>query len=289
MKTELRRKDGEPQAGPENVKLGRAQLLQLEKLAAIGQLAAGVAHELNNPIGYISSNLATLKRYLERLTTVLQAHERVAAGEEAGAESPQELRMRLKLDAILEDLPVLLSECAEGVERIRGIVTDLRGFSRPDDNTPVVCDINKVLQSTLNIVNKELSYKADVITDFGPLPPLRCLPGQLSQVFLNLLLNAAQAIEDHGEIRVTSRRDGESIVVEVADTGSGMTAEQLARVFEPFYSTKEAGKGTGLGLSISLDIVRKHGGDILVESEPGRGTRFRILFPVTADGDHEQP
>ncbi len=264
-----------------NARLAEAQsqLLQSEKMASIGQLAAGVAHEINNPIGYVTSNLGTLGRYLDALLALLAAHERCA-----GAEELEALRRETDLAYLIEDLPALLHESEEGLSRVRKIVQDLKDFSRVDSADWQEADLNAGLESTLNVVMNEVKYKAEIQRDYGRLPPVRCLAGQLNQVFLNLIVNAAQAIEGQGHIRLstgTGRLEGRDAVwIEVADDGCGMDEATQRRIFEPFFTTKPVGKGTGLGLSLSFSIVKKHGGRIELESQPGEGTRFRVWVPV---------
>jgi two-component system NtrC family sensor kinase len=257
-------------------------LLQQEKMASIGVLAAGVAHELNNPIGFVHSNLGTLGRYCEKLARVLDAyHRRLPADPEIDA-----LREREKLPFLLEDLPVLIRESLEGTERVRKIVADLKVFSHPADKEAHYADLTECLKSTLNIVHNELKYKATVHADLGGIPPVRCRAGEINQVFMNLLVNACHAIDKQGEIRVVTRAEGDAVVITIADTGCGIPEAIRPRIFDPFFTTKPAGQGTGLGLAISYDIIRKHGGTLGFESEVGRGTTFTIRLPV--DGDRRQ-
>ena len=268
----------------------QSQLLQREKMASIGQLAAGVAHEINNPMGFISSNLGTMGRYLERLAEFLAFQgQTVESCCDKTSEAVTELaarRKKLKIDYILNDVGSLLRESLDGAERVRKIVQGLKSFSRIDQAQVQAADLNECLDSTINIVWNELKYKAEVKKEYGELPPTVCNPQQLNQVFMNLLVNAAQAIEKHGTITVKSWADPEWIFVSVSDTGCGIPREKLSRVFEPFYTTKEVGKGTGLGLSIAYDIVvKKHQGTIEVESEEGKGTTFVVKIPLVAKGN----
>lgn len=260
------------------------QLLQSEKLASIGQLAAGVAHEINNPIGYIFSNLGTLERYVVDLFKMLAAyesHEAELAGT-AAAEELAALRADIELDYLKEDIPSLMHETREGIERVRKIVQDLKDFSRVDMNRNWEwADLHKGLDSTLNIVNNEVKYKADVVKQYGTLPEVRCLPSELNQVFMNLVVNAAHAIQaDRGTITLRTGREDAEVWIEVEDSGSGMPPETQARIFDPFFTTKAVGKGTGLGLSLSYGIVKKHEGRIEVDSQVGRGTRMRVWVPI---------
>jgi len=265
----------------------QSQLLQSEKMAAIGQLAAGVAHEINNPIGFVNSNLGTLNGYVEKLLGVIGAYEKCEA---TVANVPKAelaaVKAEADLDFLREDVRALLVESQDGLARVKKIVQDLKDFSHVDEAEWQEADLNAGLESTLNVVWAELKYKAEVIREFGTLPPVRCIAAQLNQVFMNLLVNAAQAIDGRGTITVRSGREGERIWVEIADTGRGMPAEVKKRIFEPFFTTKPVGKGTGLGLSLSYDIVvKRHGGSFDVASEPGHGTTIRVWLPI--DGPKE--
>jgi two-component system NtrC family sensor kinase len=269
-----------------NARLSAAQdkLMQSEKLASIGQLAAGVAHEINNPIGYIFSNFGTLEKYLGQLFEMLAAYE---AAEPALAATPagtrlKALREAIELDFLKEDIPTLMRESKEGITRVRKIVQDLKDFSRVDGSQEWIwADLHQGIDSTLNIVNNEIKYRADVIKEYGSIPEVECLPSELNQVFMNLLVNASHAIAaERGTIRIRTGGDGQQVWVEVADSGCGIARENLARIFDPFFTTKPVGKGTGLGLSLSYGIVKKHNGQIDVSSEIGKGTTFRVTIPV---------
>lgn len=264
------------------------QLLQSEKMASIGQLAAGVAHEINNPVGFVNSNLHCLKRYVGDLLELVAAHETHAAGLPAAArEALDGLRRRIDLDYLREDVPALLGESVDGLERVRRIVQDLKDFSRIDSTDWEDADLNAGLDSTLNVVYNEVKYKAEVRKAYGQLPRVRCLAGQLNQVFMNLIVNAAHAITERGVITLRTGHCGGWVWVEVEDTGCGMSPELQLRVFEPFFTTKPVGKGTGLGLSLSFSIVQKHQGLIKLRSTPGEGSTFRVWIPVTpGSADH---
>jgi signal transduction histidine kinase len=260
----------EMRAMNERLRTTQAQLVQSEKMASIGQLAAGVAHEINNPIGYVYSNLGSLQGYLDDLLGIV----RHATGR--STEPPPSCDVAF----LEEDIPQLLAETREGLDRVKKIVQDLKDFSRIDANDEwQPADLVKCLESTLNIVHNEIRYKATVVRELQPLPLIECLPSQLNQVFMNLLVNAAQAITDKGTIRVSTGHDEQQVWVEVADDGCGMSAEVQSRIFEPFFTTKPVGKGTGLGLSVSYSIVRKHKGSIRLTSAPGQGTAFRVILP----------
>ena len=254
-----------------------------DKMSSLGQLAAGVAHEINSPMGYIISNLASLSKYVDKLTTYLDATEHYFAGSDSGTrEYLAQERKKYKIDRIRQDLPELISESCEGAERVRTIVLDLKNFSRLGNSAiSVFSDINKGLESTLSIAWNELKYKATVTREFGQLPHVWCNIGQLNQVFLNILVNAAHAIEGQGKIRIATRVEAESVKIAISDSGGGIAPEDVKRIFDPFFTTKEVGKGTGLGLAIAYDIVvNKHGGIIDVKSEIGTGTTFTITLPV---------
>jgi two-component system NtrC family sensor kinase len=270
-----------------NNKLSRAQqqLVQADKLASIGQLAAGVAHEINNPIGYIFSNFTTLQTYLDQLFEMLTAYQQAEPGMGSSTEAAalRARREQIDLDFLRTDIPALMAESREGIVRVRHIVQDLKDFSRVDANQEWVwSDLHRGIESTLNIVSNEVKYKADVIKEYGDIPDIQCLPLQINQVVMNLVVNAAHAIgEQRGRITVGTGSDGDDWVwIDVADNGSGIAPETLSRIFDPFFTTKAVGKGTGLGLSLAYGIVQKHGGRIEVDTEPGKGTRFRVLLPV---------
>ncbi|MBI2309008.1 MAG: sensor histidine kinase [Rhodocyclales bacterium] len=258
-----------------------SQLLQAEKMASIGQLAAGVAHEINNPLGFVSSNLGTLRDYVEQLLRLVAIYE--AKESELSAASRtllQEARREADLDFVRNDLPGMLAESAEGLQRVKRIVQDLRDFSRVDAAEKQLASLEQGLDSTLNVVWNELKYKAEVVKEYGGIPEIECLPSQLNQVFMNLLVNAAQAIPERGRIVLRTGRQGDAVWVEVEDDGAGIEPEHLNRLFDPFFTTKPVGKGTGLGLSLSYGIVQKHGGRIEVRSEPGAGAVFRVVLPM---------
>ena len=276
----LERQGEEQQHLIRKLKEAQSQLLQSEKLAAIGQLAAGVAHEINNPIGFVNSNLGTLKTYVEGLLGLIDAYEQCEAEKNIHSERLSEAKQAIDLDFLRQDIVALVGESRDGLDRVKKIVQDLRDFSHADETELQEADLNAGLESTLNVVWNELKYKADIVKNYGELPPVRCVPGQLNQVFMNLLVNAAQAIEPRGTIVVRTGRDGDEVWVEIADTGSGIAPENMKRIFDPFFTTKPVGKGTGLGLSLSYGIVQKHHGRIEVRSELGKGTAFRVALPI---------
>ena len=278
-----------------NSKLSDAQskLIQSEKLASIGQLAAGVAHEINNPIGFIFSNFGTLEQYLEDLFQMLDAYEQAEASvsDSAALARIRSLKADLDIDYLKEDIPNLMRESRDGIQRVRKIVQDLKDFSRVDARQEwESVDLHAGIDSTLNIVNNEIKYKADVVKHYGALPEVQCLPSELNQVVMNLLVNAAHAITaERGTITISTGVDGPNVWVEVADTGAGIAQENLKRIFDPFFTTKPVGKGTGLGLSLSYGIVQKHSGRMEVHSELGVGTRFRVTLPIKHEEAATQP
>jgi signal transduction histidine kinase len=257
-----------------------AYMLQQDKMASIGQLAAGVAHEINNPMGFIISNLGTLREYSEALTSYIEQTEQLVQADAAQAEQLKRVKESLDLAFILNDMGPLLHESLEGADRVKLIVHDLKDFARLDEATVKETDLNQCVRSTVNIVRNELKYVAKLDLQLGTLPLVLCNPQQINQVITNLLVNAAQAIEGQGCISITTRHEDGQVVLIVTDTGKGMSPEVLKRIFEPFFTTKPVGQGTGLGLTISYDMVRKNGGDISVESEPGKGTSFIVRLPT---------
>ncbi|MES2784640.1 MAG: ATP-binding protein [Pseudomonadota bacterium] len=269
-----------------NSRLSETQdkLMQSEKLASIGQLAAGVAHEINNPIGFIFSNFGTLERYLGELFEMLAAYEEAETflAHTPAAERLKAMRERVELDFLKEDIPTLMRESKDGITRVRNIVQNLKDFSRVDTSQEwVIADLHHGLESTLNIVSNEIKYKAEVVKVYGEVPDITCLPSELNQVFMNLLVNAAHAIQsERGVITIRTGAQGDQVWVEIEDDGAGIPKENLGRIFDPFFTTKPVGKGTGLGLSLSYGIVKKHFGQIDVFSEVGVGTRFRVTLPV---------
>ncbi|HEX8987076.1 MAG TPA: ATP-binding protein [Rhodocyclaceae bacterium] len=266
----------------ERLEQAQNQLLQSEKMASIGQLAAGVAHEINNPVGFVNSNLGTLERYLGDLFAILDAYDAVAGRAPDGWDFGAVARLKEHADYafLRKDAPALLAETREGVTRVRKIVQDLKDFSHVDEAEWQLADLNAGIDSTLNVVWNELKYKAEVTRDYAELPKIECLPFQLNQVVLNLLVNAVHAIETRGTIAVRTGREEDGVWLEVADNGHGIPPENRTRIFEPFFTTKPVGKGTGLGLSLSYSIVQRHHGHIELDSEVGRGTRFRVHLPL---------
>jgi len=278
---ERKRAEAELAQAYQELKETQSHLLQQEKMASIGQLAAGVAHEINNPMGFITSNLSSLGKYTVRMKDFIATQQQLLE-EKVEPESLEGLfktRKKLKLDLLLEDVEELITESLDGAERVKEIVLNLKNFSRVDAAEQTETDLNECLESTLKIVWNEIKYKATVEKNFGDIPPVHCYPQQLNQVFMNLIVNAAHAIEDQGVITIATRTSEETVEIAISDTGCGIPEEVVPRIFEPFFTTKDVGKGTGLGLSISYDIVKKHDGQLSVESSPGEGTTFTVSLP----------
>jgi len=262
----------------------QAQVLQAEKMASLGQLAAGVAHELNNPAGFIYSNIDLLKGYIERLESCLSGYDQLELPATALARIGA-IKQANDYDNIVADLESILSDCQIGAERIRDVVQNLRLFSRLDEAEVKKVDLNEGIESTLRLLSEYYrSGRIRLIRDYGEIPPVNCYAAQLNQVWMNLLANAAQAVgNDAGEVRITTRCEGRTVLVSVSDSGPGISTEQMKKIFDPFFTTKPVGEGTGLGLSISHGIIERHGGKIEVESGRGNGTTFTISLPIDAD------
>jgi PAS domain S-box-containing protein len=259
------------------------QLLQSEKMASIGQLAAGVAHELNNPIGFVHSNLGTLEKYLKDIFEIAAAYEAAEKAVASGCgelERVHQLKEEKEYAYLRTDIFQLMAESKDGLARVRKIIQDLKDFSRVGEAEWQWADLHKGIDSTLNIVWNELKYNCKVSKEYGELPEVYCLPSQLNQVFMNLLVNAGHAIENQGEITIATGRNGDEVWVAVTDTGRGIPEENLRRIFEPFFTTKPVGQGTGLGLSLAYSIVQRHQGRIEVGSKVGEGTTFRVVLPI---------
>lgn len=268
-----------------NDRLEEAQehLLQSDKMASVGQLAAGVAHEINNPIGFVYSNLNTLEKYFQDTFYMLELYEEA----ESSITNPEVMaklkaaKADLDIKFLKADLRELMHESKDGISRVIQIVRNLKDFSHLDATEEWhFYNLHKGLDSTLNIVNNEIKDKADVIKEYGTIPDVECISSQINQVFMNLLVNACHAIENHGTITIRTGLQGDEVWVEIADSGKGIKPEHLNKIFDPFFTTKPVGKGTGLGLSLSYGIIQKHNGRIVLQSEVGKGTTFRIVLPI---------
>ncbi len=272
------------------------QLGLAQKLESIGQLASGIAHEINTPIQYVSGNLGFLRDAFAGLAALLERH---AALEQAVSQAPDQLTSPLLADLertradtrsaeLLREIPDSIEDSIAGVERVAAIVGAMKRFSHPETAGKRLLDVNKAIESTLTISRNEWKYTAEMVTDLDPdLPLLLCHPGDFNQAILNVVVNAAHAVADRyagradkGRISVTTRKDGDSVRISIADTGIGIPKENLPRIFDPFFTTKEVGKGTGQGLAIVHSVVTRHGGSVALESEPGQGTTFHLRFPI---------
>jgi two-component system, NtrC family, sensor kinase len=276
----------------EKLKNQKSQLLHQEKLASIGQLSAGIAHEINNPAGFIKSNLTSLQSYTTNLFEVVATYKNLIDGLEKNITTPLPENIAKCLTAIrtaeetadltylLEDIPNLINESIDGTNRITKIVNGLKTFSRIDSDEKEHFDVNECIENTIKLVQNEIKYKAELVIHYGEVPRTMGYPGGLSQVVLNMLVNASQAIESFGEIDLRTSLENNWITIRIQDNGSGVSEEKINRIFDPFFTTKAVGVGTGLGLSISSGIIKQHNGKIEVESEIGKGTCFTLFIPV---------
>lgn len=261
-----------------NLEKSQSLVLHSEKMASVGHLAAGVAHEINNPIGFVSSNLSSLKKYTDKMTNFMTE---LNASIPLEIEQLKALEKKHKIDFVLDDIQDLISESLDGTTRVTEIVNNLKGFAHQDStDKKKMVDINDCLDQSIKLVHNELKYNTELIKEYHFAPLFYCISNQLSQVFINLLVNASQAIDDHGKIHILTQSKGDQIVIEIRDTGCGMAEETIQNIFTPFYTTKEVGKGTGLGLSVCYDIIKSYGGRIDVQSTLGEGTTFSIQLPI---------
>jgi signal transduction histidine kinase len=257
------------------------QLIQSEKLAALGQLAAGVAHEINNPVGFVSSNMNLISRYISKLNDELDHFKGMCEQEESGASILlyASWSAQSKLTDHLSSLTELASESLEGLARVRDIVKDLKEYSHTGDARFELADINSMLKSSVNLLRNEIKYKAEVKWQLTDIPKVDCITSQLGQVFVNIIVNACQAIEEFGVITITTKAKANEIEITISDNGCGMSMKTIKKVFDPFFTTKPVGKGTGIGLAITRSIIDRHSGSIQVASEVGKGTTFSIRIP----------
>ncbi|TWI70131.1 PAS domain S-box-containing protein [Pseudoduganella lurida] len=280
MEETLQARGAEQQRLIGKLRTAHEQLLQAEKMASIGQLAAGIAHEINNPIGFVNSNMGSLQAYVDTLLRVIDSYDGTIADHPALQARMTPVRAAADLEFVRGDVTALVRESIDGLRRVKEIVQSLKEFSHVGETEWQLADLHRGLDSTLNIVANELKYKVTVIKEYGHLPLVECRASQLNQVFMNLLINAGQAIAGRGTIRIRTGAQEGWVWVEIADNGAGIAPEHLTRIFEPFFTTKPVGSGTGLGLSLSYGIVHRHGGRIEVRSDPGRGTAFTVWLPL---------
>jgi two-component system NtrC family sensor kinase len=282
---QLRSAHDELQAAYRELQATQMQLIQREKMASVGQLVAGVAHELNNPIGFVYSNVTTLEDFVRRLRGMLEVYRAAPLPDTERSRLQGEWEAR-KIDYALKYLDSMTQGIKEGAERARKIVRDLRVFARSQDDVWQPVDLHEELESSLTLLNHLLKDRVDVHRKFADLPAVECIRSQIDQVFLNLLANAAQAIPGPGAITIETRRQGDDALVIISDTGPGIPPDVMARIFDPFFTTKPVGEGTGLGLSISYEIVKKHGGEIRADSPPGGGAVFTLRLPLARAVQH---
>lgn len=247
----------------------QAQLVQMEKMATLGNLVAGVAHEINTPLGALNSNNDFFVRAIAKIKEIL-----------TNSEIPDKVKNHPELKKYFDNIDKLNEINTNAVSRIIRIVTGLRRFARQDQVEKQLVNIRNGLDSTLELVHHQLKNRVDVVRDYDNIPKIRCYANQLNQVFMNLLVNASQAIEGKGKITIKGYQTGDNVIIEIIDTGKGIEKENLGKIFDPTFTTKETGVGTGLGLSIVKRIISDHGGEIQVESEKGRGTVFRVILPI---------
>lgn len=281
-KLDLEVRNNELARGKTELQRLQSQIVHNEKMASLGQLAAGIAHEVNNPVGFIYGNMALLSQITEDLKKLLDLYDKAELLPMEIKDEVENLKAQMDYEATIEDLSSIVQDCREGAERIRDVVQNLRTFSRLDEAEFKKTDINEGIDSTVRLLSRY--YSVDNITlvrDYGELPQVDAYSGQLNQVWMNLLVNAAQAVTPKGgEVRITTRSYRDSIIVKISDTGCGIPPDKLNKIFEPFYTTKPVGEGTGLGLSISFSIIERHNGTIKVESQVDEGTTFIITLPV---------
>jgi signal transduction histidine kinase len=258
----------------------QGQLVHTEKMASLGQLSAGIAHELNNPAGFVYGNMELLQGYISDLTRLFQAYDEIVLPADA-APVIAALKAEIGYEKLVDDLKSITSDCCEGAQRICDVVKNLRLFSRLDEAEFKSVDIHEGINSTIRLLSSYYRTGAIVLRhEYAYLPPVSCYASQLNQVWMNLLVNAAQAVGGQGEVTITTRLETDFVAVTISDTGMGIPEDQLSRIFDPFFTTKPIGEGTGLGLSISYGIVERHGGTIEVASAVGKGTSFTVRIPI---------
>ena len=263
-------------------------MVQSEKLSSLGQLSAGIAHEINNPLGFIDNNIIILGEYIDVYSEVLRAMDllkKAVVDKDLDravsiVEEINEMEEKVNLTFISGDIENLIRQSKDGTERIKKIVQDLRTFTRKDEGQIEFNNVEDIIESVLNIVWNEIKYKAELVKEFGNIPLVKCNAQKLGQVFINLFINASQAIKEKGLINIKTYKNDKSVIIEISDTGQGILKEHIDKIFDPFFTTKDVGKGTGLGLSISYEIVKQHKGEMKVISEINKGTKFIIELPL---------
>ena len=266
----------------------QAQLIHAEKMASLGQLVAGVAHELNNPINFIYSNLDHLRDYINRLKRVLQFYSITIPSNRADVELIEKTKNEVELDFILKDLDKLIQAFYDGAERTKELVWNLRSFSRRDEKEPHEVDIHGCMENTLALLSHLYKHRITLHKNYGNIPKIMGYASHLNQVFMNLLANAGEAIPGKGDVWITTCPQGDKVITSIRDNGKGIPKKFINKIFDPFFTTKARGEGVGLGLSISYSIIEKHKGKIWVESQQGIGTTFTIELPINAIGEKEK-
>jgi len=266
----------------ERMQKTQVQFVQSEKMASLGQLTAGIAHEINNPVNFVSANVGPLRRDIAEILSVLDKYDEAVATHQLQEkfQAVEKLKQELDLPYLKGEINDLLEGVQDGALRTSEIVKGLRNFTRLDEDERKPADINQGIDSALLMLKHQLKNRVEIIREFGALPPVMCYPGRLNQVFLNLLANAGQAIASKGQIFIKTFSDGDIVTISIRDTGTGMTPEVRQHIFEPFFTTKPVGEGTGLGLPITYGIIEAHDGNIEIYSEPGQGSEFVITLPV---------
>ena len=290
MELQMRAHSEELNDAYSRLKSSQLALVQSEKMASLGQMVAGIAHEINTPLGYVQNNVAMGQELFAQVQVMNSGYEALAdslldggASEEQVAAQLQHvttLRSHVNPHEMLEAMQGLMADSLYGIGQISELVLNLKNFSRMDSVATEAVSLNDCIQSALNIGRNVLKDKVEVVKELGDLPKITCAPSQLNQVFLNLFTNAAQAMESNGHLIIRTWYEDDAVVVAVQDNGKGIPAENIARIFDPFFTTKPVGQGTGLGLAISHQIIQQHGGEISVESEVGIGTSFYVRLPV---------
>ncbi len=274
----------------DDLKNVQTQLLQSERFSAIGQLAAGIAHEINNPIGFINSNMQTLEQYVEHYSRLLGIIDEMSFACKVNdpakiskvVSSWERIRRDINYGFIGDDIGKLIKESQEGAQKISKIVRDLRDFASPDKGVVEMVNVEALIESLLNVVWNEIKYKAELKKEYGNVPFISCDPQKIGQVFVSLLINAAQAIKGKGQITIRTYTQDDNVMIDFCDTGCGIPPENMTRIFDPFFTTKPVGQGIGLGLSVSYDIIKKHGGSITFTTQIGKGTTFTVKLPVAS-------
>lgn len=264
------------------LKSTQVMMVHSEKMRSLGELVAGITHEINNPINFIHGNLTHLQNYSQALINLIDLYESMEIDlSEDKKQELKKLKDKIELSFIKEDLPMLIKSCKEGTERTKNIILDLKNFSRLDEMVVNSIDLPKEIDTTLNILSNKMKGKVEIIKEYeSNIPLVEGYGGQLNQVFMNILDNASYAIKEKGNIYIRLKKTEKDVIIEFEDTGCGMNKEQVEKIFDPFFTTKPVGSGTGLGMSISYKVIQKHNGTIAVESVEGKGTKFKIQIPI---------